>query len=88
MSFTTILLILLMAHQSFGVQLSDSDEVERYIQEIIKHFEENPTENKIFVNNSPSADKRCIFKSCSLHAKGITLEPTKTFFYFNDVPDS
>lgn len=46
MGLTTVLLILLMAYQSFGVQLSDSDEVERYILEIIKQFEEKPTDIK------------------------------------------
>ena len=44
MGFTTILLVLLMNGQSFGVQLSDSDKVESYIRDLIKRFEETPTD--------------------------------------------
>ena len=46
MGFTTVLLVFLMDNQSIGVQLSDSDRVERYIREIIKQFEEKPTDIK------------------------------------------
>ena len=63
MGFTTVLLVFLMTNQSLGVQLSDSDKVERYIREIIKQFQEKPTDIKFSSIIQPSADKRCIYKS-------------------------
>lgn len=46
MGFTTVLIVFLIVNQSLGVQLSDPDKVERYIREIIKQFEEKPTDIK------------------------------------------
>lgn len=86
MGFTTVLLVFLMTNQSLGVQLSDSDKVERYIREIIKQFQEKPTDIKFSSIIQPSADKRCIYKSWIFHAKDTALEPTRTFFYSNEVP--
>ena len=79
MGFTTVLLVFLMANQSIGVQLSDSDKVERYVREIIKQFEKKPTDIKFSSIIHPPLIRDASTKAAFFVAKILLWSPQEHF---------